>query len=118
MTTYAKPEAHNVIAWSSDEDRAAATGNMYVKFREVWEVVFETMRVDRQTYRQADRNTLRPCWAEVNTSTLGTTHLPVKRVRQTDQLPQSRMHRCRVAEVLATGACLVIGRTVEGERIN
>ena len=44
------------ITLSPDEDRATATGNMYVTFREIWTGGFRYMRADRESGRQTDIN--------------------------------------------------------------
>jgi len=48
------------ITLSPRKGRATATGNMYRKFYEIWTCGFWDMRVDKQTNRHADHNTLHP----------------------------------------------------------
>jgi len=50
------------IALSSEDNRATVTGNMYDNFREIWTFRFSDTRANRQTYRDAHRNTSHPYW--------------------------------------------------------
>jgi len=58
MTSSVEPEVHNIIALSSVEDRATATGNMRRKFREVWTRGFRdaSEQTNRQTYIETNRH--------------------------------------------------------------
>jgi len=50
-------EIHNVVALTSDEDRASATGNMRKKFGEIWTCGFRDMRAVVQSNTQTRRHT-------------------------------------------------------------
>jgi len=50
MTSSTKPEVNKVF-FSSEEDRATATGSMYRKFVKLANVVFEMMQTGTQTRR-------------------------------------------------------------------
>jgi len=77
MTSYTKPEVHNLSHCRQSMNQATVAGNVYRKFGEIWTCDLWDTKAERQTnrrtYRQidehaeADHNTSQPYWGKVIT---------------------------------------------------